>query len=392
MSEMKKFNGLLTILSFKKMKKLNMKFLFILFLIPLTAMSQNNPKNLEVNWKTDKSIHSVPLEEFTVLLKPDGIPPIDEPSFFPKEKGMEIFFKHEPVISVEINEKAKAYPLSVLTYHEIVNDRIGGTPVSVTYCPLCNAAIVFDRRLNFKGEEYLLDFGVSGMLRNSDLVMWDRQTESWWQQFTGQALVGKLTGAELNLVPSLLISLEEFFETYPEGEVLSTETGHFREYGINPYNGYDDLENEQPRLFKDKVDSRLPAMERVLNVHVKGKDKIYPLSVIKKEEVINDRFEGKPLVLFYTSKTVSVLDEKKIEESRKVGSVTVFNPKVNNTRLTFTKTDKGFKDNQTGSVWNISGKCISGKMKGEELRPVIHGNHFAFAWFAFHPETKIYQK
>ena len=372
--------------------KISRYLLFILILLTsIASLAQKNPKNLEIDWETDKSVHSVPLNEFTTLLKPDGIPPIDNPVFWNRNKAEEQFFKHEPVISVEINGEAKAFPLSILTFHEIVNDDIGGKPVSITYCPLCNAAIVFDRNLEFKGENYLLDFGVSGMLRNSDLVMWDRQTESWWQQFTGQALVGKLTGAELDLVPSMLISLEEFFETYPEGEVLSTETGHFREYGTNPYNGYDNLENEQPRLFKDKVDSRLPAMERVINVHVKGKDKIYPLSVIKKEEVINDRFEGKHLVLFYTSKTVSALDDKKIEKSRKVGSVTVFNPEVNNTLLTFEKTDKGFKDDQTGSVWNIAGKCISGKMKGEELRPMVHGNHFAFAWFAFHPETEIYQ-
>ncbi|MGC9341608.1 MAG: DUF3179 domain-containing (seleno)protein, partial [Bacteroidales bacterium] len=154
---------------------------------------------------------------------------------------------------------------------------------------------------------------------------------------------------------------------------------------------YDDIENKQPRLFKDEVDSRLPAMERVINIHVNGRNKIYPLSVISAKEVINDEFEEKPVVLFYTSKTVSVMDKKNISESRKVGSVTVFSPVVNKSKLTFTKSEKGFIDDKTGSVWNIAGKCITGKMKGEELRPVIHGNHFAFAWFAFHPETEIYQ-
>ena len=366
--------------------------LFVYTCICLTTMAQQNPKNLELNWKTDMSKHHVPIEEFTALLVPDGIPPIDQPVFWERDQAMQAYFEHEPVIVVEINGEAKAYPLSVLTYHEIVNDIIGGTYVSVTYCTLCNAALVFDRNLSFEGENYLLDFGVSGMLRNSDLVMWDRQTESWWQQFTGTALVGKLVGAQLNYISSMLISLEEYFGSYPAGLVLSTETGHTMEYGTNPYTGYDDPGNKQPRLFKGEVDSRLAAMERVIDIQVNGKYKIYPLSLISKGEVINDTFEEQPMVIFYTSKTVSVLDEKKISTSRQIGSTTVFRPMVNDQLLKFNKTKKGFMDDQTGSVWSITGKCISGKLKGEELWPLIHGNHFAFAWFAFHPESEIYEE
>jgi hypothetical protein len=354
--------------------------------------AQNNPKSLDVDWKTDKSKHSVPLDEFTILLQPDGIPPIDSPKFWDKEKATTNYFEHEPVIAVEIEGKAKAYPLSVLMFHEIVNDEINGVPFSATYCPLCNAALVFDRRLKFNGKEYLLDFGVSGMLRNSDLVMWDRQTESWWQQFLGEALVGKLTGAQLEIIPSMLISLAEFFETYPNGLVLSTETGHFREYGTNPYTSYDNLENEQPRLFKGKVDDRLPAMERIIDIEVDGKYKIYPQSEISKKQVLNDNFEGQPVVFFHTEKTVSVLDENSIAKSKQIGSVTVFDPRLEDKLLTFKKTKKSFVDKETNSVWSITGKCISGELEGKELRPVPHGNHFAFAWFAFHPESEIYKK
>ncbi len=364
-------------------------FLFLM-LIPINLAAQQNPRNVSVNWQTDTTKHDVPLDEFTVLLPPDGIPPIDEPSFWARERAEKEFFQHEPVIVVEINDQAKAYPLSILTYHEIVNDRIGGEPVSITYCPLCNAAIVFDRRLEYGGQTRLLDFGVSGMLRNSDLVMWDRQTESWWQQFTGTGLVGELAGAQLTFVPSLLISLEEFFESYPEGRVLSTETGHNREYGTNPYVGYDNPDNKQPRLFKGEVDSRLPAMERIIDIHVDGSYKIYPLSVISRRKVINDRFKGQPLVIFFTSKTVSVLDEKEIGNSRQVGSVTVFRPLVDEKTLTFKKSKDAFRDKETGSLWNITGKCVSGPLKGEELYPVTHGNHFAFAWLTFHPDSEIY--
>lgn len=362
----------------------------LLLLTPFFMNAQNNPRNIELNWKTDTTKHSVPLNEFTALMKPDGIPPIDSPKFWGKEKAMENYFEHEPVIAIEINGKAKAYPLSVLMYHEIVNDEINGIPFSATYCPLCNAALVFDHRLKFDGKEYLLDFGVSGMLRNSDLVMWDRQTQSWWQQFMGEALVGELTGARLEVIPSMLISLAEFFESYPNGLVLSTETGMEREYGTNPYTSYDNTENKQPRLFNGKVDDRLPAMERIIDIEVKGKHKIYPLSDISKSQVVNDKFLGVPVVFFHTEKTVSVLDKNNIRESKQIGSVTVFDPQVEERILTFKKTEKGFVDNETGSVWSITSKCISGKLKGKELRPVPHGNHFAFAWFAFFPDSEIY--
>jgi len=360
-------------------------------ILPLLTAAQKNPRNLETNWKTDTSKHIVPLREFTVLLPADGIPPIDEPKFWSHEKAASTYFAHEPVVALEIKGTAKAYPLSVLMYHEIVNDEVGGTKVSVTYCPLCNTAVVYNRRLEFGGESYLLDFGVSGMLRYSDLVMWDRQTESWWQQLTGEALVGKLAGAELNLVPSMLISLKEYLDTYPEGQVLSTETGHFGEYGTNPYTGYDAPANKQPRFFKGEVDQRLPAMERVIDIQVDGDYKIYPLSAFENTDVINDVFKNTPVVLFHTSKTVSVVDEENISESKQVGSVTVFSPVIKGKTLQFEKTPKGFQDKQSGSVWDIAGKCISGEYKGERLMPMPHGNHFAFAWLAFHPGSEIYK-
>jgi hypothetical protein len=367
-------------------------FLLTLLLLPFLTMAQKNPKNLEINWNTDTSKHIVPLQEFTALLNPDGIPPIDEPKFWDQQEAGRTYFEHEPVVALEINGQAKAYPLSVLMYHEIVNDDVGNKKVSITYCPLCNTALVYDRRLKYEGKTYLLDFGVSGMLRNSDLVMWDRQTESWWQQLTGQALVGSLAGAELNLVPSMLISLEEFFNSFPNGLILSAETGHFTEYGTNPYTGYDDLDNKQPRLFQGKVDPRLPAMERVVDISIGDEYKIYPFSAFDKTDVINDSFKSTPVVLFHTSKTVSVVDERNITESKKVGSVTVFSPVINGETLHFEKADNSFRDKQTGSTWSIAGKCISGKYEGKQLTPVPHGNHFAFAWLAFHPDSEIFMR
>jgi hypothetical protein len=275
-------------------------------------------------------------------------------------------------------------------WHELVNDVVGDIPVSVTYCPLCNAAIVFDRRLDVEGGTHVLDFGTSGMLRKSDLVMWDRQTETWWQQLTGEALVGELTGATLTMIPSVLMSYEEFFSSYPEGKVLSNKTGHRREYGRNPYGGYDDLSNTEPRLFTGEVDDRLPAMERVINITVGNNHRVYPLSLLQQEKVINDEPFGKPVVLFHQSGTVSAMDNESIKESRDVGTVSVFDPVVDGRRLTFKKTDSGFVDIETNSRWTIIGKAVEGRLEGRQLSWILHGNHFAFAWLAFHPESEIY--
>ncbi|MBL4752925.1 MAG: DUF3179 domain-containing protein [Flavobacteriales bacterium] len=346
-------------------------------------------------WATDTSNASVPISEFLALLPRDGIPPIYEPKYWGKDAADSVFFEHEPVISIEIEGESRGYPLSILMFHEIVNDVVGGIPVAITYCPLCNAAMVFDRRLSFKDKDYVLTLGVGGMLRKSDMVMWDHETETWWQQFTGEGLVGDLNGAELTLVPSLLISYEEFFASYPEGLMLSTETGMELEegeaYGMNPYEKYDDLEEGKPyRFFKDKVDDRLPAMERVITVFSDGKDFVYPLSVVSSEKVINHDPNGLSVAVFFKSGTVSVMDNKDISKSKDIGAVTVFERTVNGQTLTFQESEGKFTDNETGSVWSITGKCVEGELMGSQLESIVYGNHFAFAWFAFNPECEIY--
>lgn len=364
--------------------------ILLIVLISLPASAQRNMERVGQQWNTDKENRIVDLDEIVALLPRDGIPPIDDPIYWDKSKAENVFFKHEPVMVVDIGGDARAYPLSILMWHEIVNDVVGGKPVSVTYCPLCNAAIVFDRRLNHDGEELLLDFGTSGMLRKSDLVMWDRQTETWWQQLTGEGIVGKLTGAELTMVPSLLISFDEFTRSFPDGKILSTETGTQREYGANPYERYDDIRIVRPRLFSGDIDERLPPMERVINISVNDNHFIYPLTEIQRQGVINDNPFGKPVVIFHQEGTVSVLDTPDIRQGRDVGAVSVFDPVVNETLLTFRKNDEGFVDEQTGTQWDITGKGLTGELEGIQLPWVFHGNHFAFAWLAFHPESEIY--
>ena len=180
-----------------------------------------------IGWNTDWSKHSIEYHDLLSGGPPrDGIPPIDQPKFVENQLAAQWLKPNDPVIALEINGDARAYPL-ILTWHEIVNDVVGEIPVTITFCPLCNSAIVFKR--NHQGITY--DFGTSGLLRHSDLVMYDRQTESLWQQFTGEAIVGVMTGEQLLMIPSGLIGFEKFQAAYQAGKILSEETGYSREYG-----------------------------------------------------------------------------------------------------------------------------------------------------------------
>ncbi len=187
-------------------------------------------------WATDFSTNSVPLDEFVGGGPPkDGIPSIDVPKFVGVDEAEEFLDGSEPVAVVELEGEIRAYPLQILIWHEIVNDEIAGEPVAVTYCPLCNSTVAFRREVDGRPVE----FGTTGMLRNSDLVMYDRATESWWQQITAEAVVGELTGTKLEVLPSQILAWDQFQRLHPGGRVLSRETGFDRNYGSNPYTGYD---------------------------------------------------------------------------------------------------------------------------------------------------------
>jgi len=316
----------------------------------------------------------------------DGIPSIDDPSFVSVAAARDWIDPKEPVILLEHNGAVRAYPLQILTYHEIVNDEIGGTPVAVTFCPLCYSSIAFERRLD--GEP--VTFGVSGLLRNSDLVMYDRKTETLWQQFTGEAIVGDRAGEELEIIPSQLISFRQFAENYPDGTVLSRNTGHNRPYGQNPYAGYDDVD-QSPFAYDGPTDDRLPPKAKVVAVSLDGTHKAYPHSVTKKQRVLHDAIGGRPLVVFHAPGAVSALDAREIAESKEVGSTGVFDRRVGGRTLTFAYADDGrFEDEETGSVWTVTGRAVEGPLEGTQLDRISHGDYFAFAWFAFRPDAVVY--
>lgn len=338
-------------------------------------------------WKTDLTKHSIDLGELMSGGPPkDGIPALDHPRFVSIPEAQAWLKPQEPVVSLVVGGVARAYPLQILIWHEIVNDRLGEVPVAVTFCPLCNSAMAFDRRIKTRE----LTFGTSGLLRHSDLVMYDRETESLWQQFTGGAIVGELTGTQLEILPAQIISFEQFASDYSQGRVLSRETGFQRAYGRNPYVGYDDI-TQKPFLFRHKLDDRLPPMERVITLSLNQIDRAYPYTVTGKLRVIHDEMGGQPIVVFHGSGAVSALDRSEISASRQAGSTGVFDPRVNGKKLEFQFVEGKFVDQQTQSVWTITGKSVEGPLKGKQLIPLVHGDYFAFAWFAFKPKTEVYR-
>ncbi|MBC7285627.1 DUF3179 domain-containing protein [Hoeflea sp.] len=269
---------------------------------------------------TDFSSVEIPASEILSGGPPrDGIPSIDTPQFVrlkngkPSEWASRLRDK-EPVISIEISGDARAYPLRILMWHEIVNDEVGVMPIAVTYCPLCNASIVFDRRM--RGQ--VLDFGTTGLLRHSDLVMYDRQTESWWQQFTGSAFAGTLQGHKLKMVPSRLESFAAFRQRHPSGLVLVPEDPNSRQYGVNPYGGYDSA--AAPGFLTGEVNTYpLAAMDRVVVFELDGAPAGVALDYLRsvKRVAVND------VVLEWEPGQASALDTRNIADGKDVGNVVV---------------------------------------------------------------------
>ena len=340
----------------------------------------------KAGWKTDFDKNSVPLSEFqSGGPGRDGIPPVDEPKPVGQEQAEDFLDDKEPVLVAEAGGDARAYPVQILIWHEVVNDDLAGRPIAVTYCPLCNSSLVFDRRV--EGET--LTFGTTGNLRNSDLVMWDRQTESWWQQLTGEAVVGALTGTKLEALPSQTLSWSDFKERYPDGDVLSRDTGNPRDYGSNPYAGYDQPESE-PFLFEGEPDGSLPPKERVAAVLAGEDTVVVPFSRLRREPVVNERSGDRPVVFLFERGVRSVLDATAVADSRDVGAAAVFGRRVGGRTLTFERAPDGdVVDRETGSSWDLTGRARSGPLRGERLPRVRSDVQFWFALAAFVPDARI---
>ena len=314
----------------------------------------------------------------------DGIPAVDAPQFESITAGDEWLEGPDPVILFSHGDVTRAYPLGILIWHEIVNDVVDGQPVTITFCPLCNASIAFDR--NFDGQ--VLDFGTTGRLRNSDLIMYDRQTETWWQQFTGEGIIGQYAGEQLNFLSSQVLSWEDFKASHPDGEVLARPNMP-RNYGSNPYVGYDSTSH--PFLFLNTPDPRLDPVERVLGLTTQTEAIAYPFALLEEAGVVHDSFGGTELAILHKAGLASALDASVISKGKDIGAVAVYERQIGDQRLTFSANEDGtFSDAETGSTWDILGEAINGPLAGEQLTAVLHFDHFWFAWAAFFPATELY--
>ncbi len=361
------------------------------------AGSAGLPADLDFSshgWSTDFSEHAVPLTQFASGGPgKDGIPAIDRPRFVDVAAANRFLSDREPVAVVQLDGKAKAYPLQIMVWHEIVNDKLAGRSIALTYCPLCNSTVAFDRRVGGR----TLSFGTTGNLRNSDLVMFDRQTESWWQQITGQAVVGELTGTMLRAIPSQILSWAQFKRLHPDGRVLSRQTGYNRPYGQNPYAGYD-RPDSAPFALRSQPDRRLPPKERVVAVQTGERAAVvYSFSRLGHQTPINDTVPRPavvgttPVVVFFDPKIASPLDTPTVSSGRDVGAAAVFERKVADRTLIFVRGPKPgtFRDRQTGSTWDMSGHSIAGRLKGSSLRQIESDDQFWFALAAFFPRAEI---
>ena len=339
-------------------------------------------------WTTDWTRQAAPLDRFLLGIATvdprDRIPPIDLPKFEPIAEATWIGDR-EPGALVQLDGEARFYPLSILTRHEIVNDRFGDVPIAVTFCPLCNTAIAFDARVNGQA----LRFGVSGLLRNSDLVMWDNATTSLWQQITGEAIVGELAGTQLEFLSTSIVSYADAVESFPDAVSLARDTGFEIDYGFNGYTSYSS--SERPFLFDGDVDPRFPALSRVVGVSVGDENKGYPFETISTELAVNDEVDGVPIAVLWGGDTADALDATVIAEGAAIGTGIAFDRTVDGQLLTFTSAgDDRFTDDVTGSTWTLLGKAIDGPLEGSQLDTVTHRNEFWFAWAAFFPEASVY--
>lgn len=277
-----------------------------------SAQATNHPSFWDSEWpNTDFTNNSVAswVEVLSGGPPKDGIPALDDVSFI--ASGAEDRLSgREPVITLELEgQTPRAYPIRYLMWHEIANDTVGDVPVAVTFCPLCNSGITFDRRT----DAGVLSFGVSGKLRNSDMIMYDRETQSWWQQAIGTGIVGQMNGVELQTLPSWMESWDAFLARNPDGLVMDQPNAS-RNYGVNPYVRYDS--SFQPFLYSGEMPPHdIPALERVVRVG----DAAWPMTRLASEGTITEN----GVTLTWTAGQASALDSRDIGQGRDVGGVRV---------------------------------------------------------------------
>ncbi len=333
---------------FQNIKLLSIAVTILALVSIYTSIASANPDRWKSEgWKTDFSKTQIKFDEIlSGGPSKDGIPAIDKPKFVSIAE-IKNLGANEPVITVSVNGKARAYPLRILMWHEIVNDELGGEPITITYCPLCNSAIVFKRKVGDK----ILDFGTTGKLRNSDLVMYDRQTESWWQQFTGEAIIGSYLGTELETIPVRVEGFGLFKKRHPQGQVLVPNNPRSRRYGDNPYIKYDSRNGPYP-FFNGDLPQNIAPMARIVVFKNKGKPVAIALTHLREKKSL--KIDN--IIITWQTGQNSALDDAEINQGRDVGNVVV-REKV-----------------------------------GENTKDIVYDVTFAFVVHSFHKDLQIIKK
>ncbi len=347
----------------------------ILAIISTTQFSSSVNENVIISQLLDDGVmitdgqkHIIPLDKIKSGGPPkDGIPSIDNPEFVVASEEYHVS-DSDIVIGLEINGDARAYPLSILVWHEIVNDDVGNVPVAVTYCPLCFTNQVFERVIN----DQEVEFGTSGKLYNSNLVMYDRLTNSYWSQALGKAIIGELSGYQLNIIPFDVITWGDWKNLHPDTLVLTTNTGHVRAYGVDPYGGY--YTDTRVIFPVDNIDDRIHPKEIILGFNDGKIYKAYKQQDLESAVIINDQINNNPIFL------VSLYSE----------NARAFERTVDGKILEFFIEDDIIIDKETRSEWSYDGIAISGLLEGAELNRVPFNPGFWFEWTAFHPDTEVY--
>jgi hypothetical protein len=328
----------------------------------------NNNQIISPSTNDEETKHIVPLDQIVNGGPPrDGIPSIDNPKFVSANDAT--LQDSDLVLGLNINGDIRAYPLNILVWHEIVNDVVGDIPVAITYCPLCFTNQVFERTIDGQ----VLEFGTSGKLYNSNLVMYDRASESLWSQALGQAIAGEHAGKKLERIPFDVAIWSEWKTLYPESKVLSQDTGFGRPYGVDPYGNY--YTNPDILFPVSHRDDRLGPKEIVVGLENNGIYRAYKLQQIEGSHVINDGIDGKSIALL----------------SLHPFMVRAYDSTIDGQTLEFRYDNEGsITDIQTKSVWNFDGQAIEGAMKGKNLTRLPFDEGFWFEWAAFHPNTELY--
>ena len=311
--------------------------------------------------------------ELILAASEDDIPAIfaDDTLFVDAEAGSREWQDNELVIGLALQGDARAYPIRLLSSHEIVNDVVGGHPVAITWCPLCFSALVFDRVV-----ERELTFGVSGYLFRNNLVMYDHQTNTLWSQVLAQGIRGALRGEHLNLIPSELTEWGHWKERHPQTQVLSAERlGKQADSLIDPYVSY--YVSGIAGLTGASGDDRLAAKELVVGLVVGDQARAYPLPALQRRGFINDELASLPLLLLYDTD---------------LDTVRVYHRAVSGQTLAFQPGDEmgTIRDETTGSTWDVRrGVAVSGPLQGTRLQRLSAPLVYWFAWADFHPDTEL---